>query len=120
MEVIGSFSVGSEAGAEETGTAATGLVAGLAWASLELDLELGFAGGGLAVDVSELGSGDLAGGWAMVCVVVEAGVLAVILATVAKEEAGTEAMVMGGFLGRGWRSSACCGGSLGVAAVAAR
>jgi len=60
MEVIGSFSVGSGAGVEQTGTAAAGL-AGLVWGNLELDLELGFKGGGLAVDVAELGGGDLAG-----------------------------------------------------------
>jgi len=101
MEVIGSFSVGSGVGVEETGTAvaglATGLAAGLAWGIFKLDLELGFKGGGLTVGVAELGGRDLAGAWAEVVVVVEAGVLAVVLATMAREEAGPEAVAIEGF-----------------------
>jgi len=118
MEVIGSFSVWSGAGVEETGTAATGLAAGLAWANLELALELGLEGGGLAVGVAELAGGGLAGGWAVVVVVVGSGVLAMDLAAMVREEAGTEAVAIEGFWAGG-RSGACCSGNLGVAVVTA-
>jgi len=62
MEVIGSFSMGSGAGVEETGTVATGLATGLAWAGLEMALELDFEGSGLAVGVAEVAGGGFAKG----------------------------------------------------------
>ncbi len=58
-------------------------------------MELGLAGGGLAVGMAELGSGDLAGGWAEVVAEVEDIVAAVALVAVAREEAGTEATAVG-------------------------
>jgi len=89
--------VGSIAGVEEADTAATGVAAGLAWEDWELGLELGFAGGGLAVGVAELGSGDLAVGWAEVMVEVEDIVAAVAFVAVAREEAGIEGTAGGNF-----------------------
>jgi len=89
------LSVGSRPGVEEAGTATTGVAAGLAWEDWELGLELGFAGGGLAVGVAELDSGDLAGGWAEVVVEVEDVGVPVAFAIMAREEAGREATAAG-------------------------
>jgi len=81
--------VGSEAAVEDTCAAATGLAAGLAWVGLELGLELDLEESGLAVGVAELDGGDLAGKRAEGVAGVEDGVFAVVLAAMAREEAGT-------------------------------